>query len=93
MKWRFWSKKKIDPYYFYALNKKDGSSSMGALVIDCSNCHRLLMLNIHTRTGLDDFHKHGRMCLVCILRIKYSHDNLEMYIQEAELCAKMFYHI
>ena len=68
----------------------DAEMSMQGLVLDCANCHRLMMYPIHRKEFLKDWHKHGRQCLKCILRTKFADQGLEGYIIEAEVYAKYF---
>ena len=69
---------------------EDSEVAMQGLVLDCASCHRLLMYPIHRKEFLDDWHKHGRLCLKCILRLKFPDNGLEGYIQETEKYAKYF---
>jgi len=68
----------------------DAEMSMQGLVLDCANCHRLMMYPIHRKEFLKDWHKHGRLCLKCILRLKFDKAGLEGYIIEASKCANYF---
>ena len=68
----------------------DADMSMQGLVLDCANCHRLIMFPIHRQEFLKDWNKHGRLCLKCILRIKFSDKGLEGYIIETEKYAQIF---
>jgi len=63
---------------------------MQGLVLDCAKCHRLLMYPIHKEEFLKDWHKHGRLCLKCILRLKFYNEGLEGYIIEASKFANYF---
>lgn len=69
---------------------EDSEVSMQGLVLDCSNCHRLMMYPIHREEYLKDWNRHGRRCLKCILRLKYFDDGLEGYILEAQNFAQNF---
>ena len=69
---------------------EDSNVSMQGLVLDCANCHRLMMYPVHRKEFLNDWHKHGRLCLKCILRLKFTDQGLEGYILEAEKYAEFF---
>ena len=60
---------------------KDNDASMGGFVLECFMCGRLLIFPTH---------KHGRVCLKCLLRWKFSDAHLEGYIVESEVMAKEF---
>jgi len=64
--------------------------AMQGLVLDCASCHRLMMYPIHRREFLKDWNKHGRLCLKCILRLKFSTAGLEGYIIEASKSAELY---
>jgi len=69
---------------------EDADMSMQGLVLDCANCHRLMMYPIHREEFLKDWNKHGRLCLKCILRLEFSTAGLEGYIMEASKSAELF---
>ena len=69
---------------------EDADMSMQGLVLDCANCHRLMMYPIHREEFLNDWNKHGRLCLKCILRLKCDTAGLEGYIIEANKFANYF---
>ena len=69
---------------------EDADISMQGLVLDCAKCHRLMMYPIHIKEFLEDWNKHGRLCLKCILRIKFADKGLEGYIVETEKYATYF---
>ena len=68
---------------------EDADMAMQGLVLDCANCHRLMMYPIHREEFLKDWNKHGRLCLKCILRLKFSIAGLEGYIIEAMKSAEL----
>ena len=69
---------------------EDADISMQGLVLDCANCHRLIMYPIHRPEYLKDWNKHGRLCLKCILRLKFNGEGLEGYILESIKFAHYF---
>ena len=69
---------------------KDNDASMGGFVLECFMCCRLLIFPIHRKECLKDWNKHGRVCLKCLLRWKFSDAHLEGYIVESEVMAKEF---
>jgi len=69
---------------------EDSEVSMQGLVLDCANCHRLMMYPIHKEEFLKDWNKHGRLCLKCILRLEFPTAGLEGYIIEAMKSAEYF---
>ena len=69
---------------------EDSEVGMLGLVLDCCICHRLMMFPIHRPGCLQDWHRHGRMCLKCILRTKYFDEGLEGYILEALVFTEYF---
>jgi hypothetical protein len=69
---------------------EDADMAMQGLVLDCASCHRLMMYPIHRREFLKDWNKHGRLCLKCILRLKFSTAGLEGYIIEASKSAELY---
>jgi len=68
----------------------DSEVGMQGLVLDCANCHRLMMYPIHNKEFLKDWNKNGRLCLKCILRLKFPTAGLEGYIIEAMKSAELF---
>ena len=62
---------------------EDADISMQGFVIDCASCHRLLVYPIHRQEFLQDWNKHGRLCLKCVLRLNFADKGLEGYIIEA----------
>ena len=68
----------------------DSDVSMGGLVLECYICQRLLIFPIHRKECLKDWNKHGRICLKCLLRTKFSDKNLEGYILESEIMVDKF---
>jgi len=69
---------------------EDNETSMGGLVLECYICQRLLIFPTHRPECLKDWNKHGRVCLKCLLRTKFSGAGLEGYILESELMAAKF---
>lgn len=69
---------------------EDSEVSMQGLVLDCAICHRMMVYPIHREEHLNDWHHHGRLCLKCIIRLKYSEEHLEGYIVESQEFAKLF---
>ena len=63
---------------------------MGGMVLECFLCGRLLIFPTHKTKCLKDWNKHGRVCLKCLLRWKFSDSNLEGYILESEVMAENF---
>ena len=68
----------------------DNNTSMGGLVLDCFICHRLMIYPSHRKDCLNDWNRHGRICLKCIIRHKYPDLGLGGYILEAQIHAKLF---
>jgi len=69
---------------------EDNETSMGGLVLECYICQRLLIFPTHRPECLKDWNKHGKVCLKCLLRTKFSGAGLEGYILESELMAAKF---
>ena len=69
---------------------EDSEVGMQGLVLDCCICHRLMMFPAHRSDCLQDWNRHGRMCLKCIIRVKFPDLGLEGYIQETLAYAKYF---
>ena len=63
---------------------------MGGMVLECFLCGRLLIFPTHREKCLKDWNKHGRVCLKCLLRWKFSDAHLEGYIVESEIMAEYF---
>ena len=68
----------------------DNETGMGGLVLECCICKRLIIFPTHRPECLKDWNTHGRFCLKCLLRWKFSDARLEGYILESELTAKEF---
>jgi hypothetical protein len=49
-----------------------------------------MMYPIHKEEFLKDWHKHGRLCLKCVLRLEFPTAGLEGYIIEAIKSAELF---
>jgi len=49
-----------------------------------------MLYPIHRKEFLKDWQKHGRLCLKCILRLKFDKEGLEGYIMEASKFANYF---
>jgi len=69
---------------------EDNETSMGGLVLECYICQRLLIFPTHRPECLKDWNKHGKVCLKCLLRTKFSGAGLEGYILESEVMAAKF---
>ena len=69
---------------------EDNNSSMGGLVLDCCSCHRLMIYPTHRQDCLDDWNRHGRICLKCIIHYKYPDLGLNGYVLEAQMYAQLF---
>ena len=69
---------------------KDNDTAMGGLVLECFMCGRLLLFPTLKAECLKDWNKHGRVCLKCLLRWKFSGQHLEGYIIESEVMASEF---
>jgi len=74
----------------YGRLKEDSDTSMGGLVLECFICGRLLIFPIHRPKYLEDWNKHGRVCLKCLLRWKFADAHLEGYIIESEVGGEMY---
>ena len=68
----------------------DNETSMGGLVLECFLCGRFLIFPTHKAKCVKDWNKHGRVCLKCLLRWKFSDAHLEGYILESEVMAENF---
>jgi len=68
----------------------DSEVAMQGFVLDCAICHRMLIYPIHHEEHLNDWNHHGRLCLKCIIRLKYPEEHLEGYIIESQKFAELF---